>query len=108
MQCAYYCHLENMSIQIKQEQNTGKAKNVKCWEEFGCTDTKCPAFKSLSLRCWLYSGTHCHDQIQGKFIEKMEICLNCTVFQKNMDPAAMKNTLEVTKHQFNQFRQLVD
>jgi len=97
-----------MSIQIKQEQNTGKTKNVKCWEEFGCTDTKCPAFKSLSLRCWLYSGTHCHDQIQGKFIEKMEICLNCTVFQKNMDTLSMKKTLEVTKHQFNQFRQLVD
>lgn len=97
-----------MSPQVKFAQNAGNTKNIKCWEEFGCRDTKCPAYKSISLRCWLYAGTHCHDQMQGKFIEKMEICLNCAVFQKNMDPASMKNTLEVTKHQFNQFRRLVD
>ncbi|HZV47550.1 MAG TPA: EAL domain-containing protein [Thermodesulfovibrionales bacterium] len=97
-----------MTTQTKLDQNTGKTRKILCWEEFGCTNTKCPAYKSMSLRCWLYAGTHCHDQIQGKFIEKMEMCLNCIVFQKNMDTASLKKTLEVTKHQFNQFRQLVD
>jgi len=97
-----------MTTQTKLDQNTGKIGKMQCWEEFGCTDTNCPTYKSVSLRCWLYAGTHCHDQIQGKFIEKMEMCLNCIVFQKNMDTASLKKTLEVTKHQFNQFRQLVD
>jgi diguanylate cyclase (GGDEF)-like protein/PAS domain S-box-containing protein len=97
-----------MATQIELNQKTEKTRKMQCWAEFGCTDNKCPAYKSLSLRCWLYEGTHCHDQIQGKFIEKMEMCLNCTVFQENMDTASLKKTLEVTKHQFNQFRHLVD
>src|SRR4030042_2176135 len=108
IKCANNNDSENMTTQTKLDQNTGKTRKMQCYEEFGCTDTKCPAYKSMSLRCWLYAGTHCHDQIQGKFIEKMEMCLNCIVFQKNMDTASLKKTLEVTKHQFNQFRQLVD
>lgn len=81
---------------------------IRCWEEFGCTDGSCPAYQAVATRCWLYAGTHCHNQIQGKFIEKMEMCLNCIVFQVNMDGDSLKTTLEVTKEQFNQFRQVVD
>jgi hypothetical protein len=45
---------------------------VKCWEVFQCNEKGCPAYKSRNLKCWLFSGTHCRDAIQGQFIDKME------------------------------------
>lgn len=101
-------YLNYMASGTEQQQNTGRPVKIMCWEEFGCTDSTCPAYKAPSTKCWLCAGTHCHRQIQGKFIEKMEMCLNCTVFQVNMDSISLKKTLEVTGRQFNQFRQLVD
>jgi diguanylate cyclase (GGDEF)-like protein/PAS domain S-box-containing protein len=97
-----------MSKVIQENLGTKKVHETRCWEEFGCTENKCPAYQAPSLRCWLFAGTHCHEEIQGKFIEKMEMCLNCTVFHMNMDSASLKKTLEVTNQQFNQFRQIVD
>lgn len=105
---ALYYLLNNMSTKTQLNQHAEAINKIKCWEEFGCTDSNCPAYHSVSLRCWLYPGTHCHNQIQGKFIEKMEMCLNCKVFHANMDSASLKKTLDVTRHQFNEFRQLVD
>ena len=49
--------------------------HIKCWEFFQCNETACPAFKSKDVKCWLFSGTHCRDEIQGKFLEKIELCL---------------------------------
>ena len=82
-------------------------KKTKCWELFKCDKKKCPVHKSKSLRCWLISGTHCRDEIQGKFIEKMEMCLECKVFNANMDISAMRETIKVVNKQFGQFRKLV-
>jgi PAS domain S-box-containing protein len=82
-------------------------KKTKCWEVFKCDKKKCPVHKSKSLRCWLISGTHCRDEIQGKFIEKMEMCLECKVFSANMDISAMRETIKVVNKQFGQFRKLV-
>jgi PAS domain S-box-containing protein len=82
-------------------------KKTKCWEVFKCDKKRCPVYKSKSLRCWLISGTYCRDEIQGKFIEKMEMCLECKVFSANMDIAAMKATIKVVNKQFGQFRKLV-
>jgi len=82
-------------------------KKTKCWELFKCDKKKCPVHKSKSLRCWLISGTHCRDEIQGKFIEKMEMCLECKVFSANMDISAMRETIKVVNKQFGQFRKLV-
>lgn len=93
---------------MQEQQQTHKEQKIKCWEEFGCTDSACPAYRSRSLRCWLYAGTRCHNQIQGKFIEKMELCLACKVFRVNMDAEALNKTLEITRQQFSRFRQLVD
>jgi diguanylate cyclase (GGDEF)-like protein/PAS domain S-box-containing protein len=97
-----------MSTQEQLHNQTTVKEKIKCWEQFVCTERECPAYQSSSLRCWLYTGTHCHSQIQGKFIEKMEVCLNCVVFQVNMDIQSLKKTLDITKLQFNQFRKLVD
>jgi PAS domain S-box-containing protein len=82
-------------------------KKTKCWEVFKCDKKRCPVYKSKSLRCWLISGTYCRDEIQGKFIEKMEMCLECKVFSANMDIAAMKATIKVVNKQFGEFRKLV-
>jgi PAS domain S-box-containing protein len=82
-------------------------KKTKCWELFECDKKKCPVYKSKSLNCWLISGTHCRDEIQGKFIEKMEMCLECKVFSANMDISAMRETIKIMNKQFGQFRKLV-
>src|SRR4030043_1400775 len=79
-------------------------KSVKCWEVFNCAEKECPAYKIKETKCWLISGTHCHQDIQGKFLEKMEMCLDCVVFEANMDIVAMKDTLGIVNKQFKEFR----
>ena len=83
-------------------------KKVKCWEVLGCNDKACPVYKSKGLDCWLVPGTHCHNEIQGKFLEKMEMCLQCDAFKKNMDASSLEMTLKVVNEQFQDFRRLVD
>lgn len=80
---------------------------VKCWEFFNCKKKKCPVFKSKNLKCWLVSGTYCREEIQEKFLEKMEMCLGCEVFKNNMDIAAMRKTMMVVNRQFTIYRKIV-
>jgi PAS domain S-box-containing protein len=82
-------------------------KTTKCWEVFRCEKNKCPVYKSKTLRCWLVSGTYCRNEIQGKYIEKMEMCLDCRPFKTNMNITAMKETISVVNNQFKEFRRLV-
>lgn len=90
------------------DKRTNKTGKVKCWEVFQCKKKECPAYKSKDLRCWLFSGTHCRDEIQGKFLEKMEICSGCKVFSKNMDALTIAETIELMNKQLKEFRQIVD
>jgi len=83
-------------------------KKVKCWEALRCNDKECPVYKAKELNCWLVSGTHCHNEIQGKFLEKMEMCLQCEPFLNNMDASSLGMTLKVVNEQFQGFRRLVD
>ncbi len=80
----------------------------KCWESFQCSEKGCPAYGSNDLRCWLVTGTLCREEIQGKFLEKMEICLDCELFKANMDVDSMEETLKVVNRQFTKFRSMVD
>jgi PAS domain S-box-containing protein len=84
---------------------TGK---IKCWEFFECDETECPVYESRDLRCWLVSGTHCRDEIQGKFLEKIEMCLECEPFKANVDISSLEDTLTVVHEQFAEFRGMVD
>ena len=84
-----------------------KSVKMKCWETFQCNETACPAYKSGDLNCWLFSGTHCHKNIQGKFIEKMEMCSDCLVYRTNMDYHAMHQTCNIINKQFKEFAKLV-
>lgn len=82
-------------------------EKVKCWEVFECSEEECPAYKLKNLNCWLFPGTRCRNEIQGKFIEKMEMCLDCSLFKTNMDVAGMRDTIRVTNKQFKEFRKIV-
>jgi PAS domain S-box-containing protein len=81
---------------------------VKCWEVFKCNKLECPAFHSKNLNCWLFTGTHCRNEIQGKFIDKVEMCINCEVFVKNMDSGAMAETCGIFNEQIKEYRRIVD
>jgi two-component system NtrC family sensor kinase len=82
-------------------------EKVKCWEVFQCKKKECPAHQSRNLNCWLFSGTHCRDEIQGKFIDKMEMCIDCEPFKMNMDTPGMRETCAVFGAQLKEYKQIV-
>jgi len=73
-----------------------------------CNEPECPVYQSKELRCWLVSGTHCRKEIQGKFLEKVEMCLDCEPFKANVDLDSMEETLTVVNDQFDEYRKLVE
>jgi PAS domain S-box-containing protein len=93
---------------VKKEANKGTSTKLKCWEVFQCEEKECPAYRSRNLRCWLFSGTHCRNEIQGKFLEKIEMCLGCRVFNANKDVATMRATLEVVDKQFKEYNKIIN
>lgn len=56
---------------------------VHCRQEHDCDRRDCPAWSGSDRRCWLASGTICHDRIQGSFIRKRDACERCSVFRRN-------------------------
>ena len=84
------------------------AKKVHCWEIFKCQEGNCPAFQSKSTRCWLVSETCYHSDVQDTFIEKMEICLECTIFQSNIDSSHLKETFSLLSKQIRQYKNRVN
>jgi len=90
------------------KKDSKKKTKIKCWEVFRCGEEACPAYKSRNLRCWLISGTCCRGEIQGKFLEKIEMCLDCTVYKRNLDAAAMKITCSVIRDQFREHKRLFE
>jgi two-component system sensor histidine kinase/response regulator len=83
-------------------------KKVKCWQFFQCNEKECPVFKSKELNCWLIPGTHCRNEIQGKFLEKIEMCLECAPFQANINTRSIRETLKVVNKQLAEFRHMVE
>jgi PAS domain S-box-containing protein/putative nucleotidyltransferase with HDIG domain len=99
--------MQKQEVVKKRIPNGGKGGNVKCWELFTCSRDECPAYKSRDLKCWLFSGTCCRDEVQGKFIEKMDLCFGCRVFKTNMDPPSMEKTLRLAGKQFRKFTEML-
>lgn len=105
------------SIAVRTRQMTQKRKKtarstelpakMKCWEVFQCAEKDCPAFRKRDLKCWLKSGTHCRKELQGKFVDKLEMCIACKVFKANMDVAAMHKTLKAVSAQLEEYRKKV-
>lgn len=91
----------------KRNMERVKRKKLKCWEYFKCNNKECPAYNTKDIRCWLHSGTHCRDEIQGKFLEKMEICLKCKIFKSNFEVCTIKDTCNIVSKQFKEYRKIV-
>ena len=92
---------------VEKSKKNAEIRKVKCWEVFRCEENECPAYKSRNHRCWLFTGTHCRKEIQGTFIEKMEMCFDCKVFRKNIDTAGMSKTCLLVNRQFKEFARMV-
>jgi PAS domain S-box-containing protein len=75
---------------------------IKCWEVFQCKEEECPAYKSKNLMCWFLSDGRYRNEIQGKFIEKMEMCLGCKVFRTNINVTTMEKTIKFINKQFEE------
>jgi PAS domain S-box-containing protein len=84
-----------------------KTPTIKCWEVFNCEETQCPAYKSRNHKCWVFSGTHCRNEIQGKVLDKIEMCLGCKVLKANEDVAVMKATLKIVDKQFKEYSKII-
>lgn len=83
---------------------------VKCWELEKCGKSECPVYEKEDERCWLVSGTYCRDEIQGMFLNKIEICLNCAVFKQNVstDQQEWWRTLDFADGQFKQYVKTIE
>lgn len=89
-------------------QENQKLNTRHCWEIMQCRESDCPSFGKVDLRCWLQQGTHCFDSVQGEWLEKMELCLSCAVFNDNIQPDDFQDTLKVIAEQFEKYRQSID
>ena len=78
------------------------AERINCWDFFSCAEKDCPVWIQKEPHCWLVSGTFCRKEIQGLFNEKMEVCLECTVFQQDIDPVHLRETLRLVTLQFRE------
>jgi len=88
---------------LKTKVDTPGRRKVFCRDHFRCNIEDCPAFRARDYRCWLVSGTRCHDKIQGAWLEKMEACLACEVFAENITEADWRETLALVARQFNDY-----
>lgn len=79
-------------------------RSENCWEIFECRDVNCPVYGQENLECWLSSESHCNQHIQDSWIEKMEVCLNCTVFRKNINERQWEKTFLLIARQFENYR----
>jgi hypothetical protein len=84
------------------------AEKLKCWEIFQCREEKCPAYGSEKEPCWLVEGTRCRREIQEDFLGKVDLCLECEIFNVNMDTAAMGASFKAISEQFAQVRNALE
>ena len=82
-------------------------KHAKCWEVFSCKEKDCPAYEVEGKKCWLLSGTHCHQEVQEIFLKKIEMCLDCVVFKSNMDITAMQDIFTIAIKQSKEREELL-
>ncbi|MFH1349438.1 MAG: ATP-binding protein [Pseudomonadota bacterium] len=96
----------NQGLESSEKEERDENR-MRCWELFECQEERCPAYKSDEIRCWLIPGTRCLSQVQGEFLEKMDLCLECEHFIENLDTVSMLKTLEVANEQVEEFKNLV-
>ena len=85
-------------------------KRLNCWEYKKCgygpgiaksNDMTCPTVSESRLdgvhngiqagrACWVVAGTYCNGDVQGKFAQKYNTCMNCDFYQKVLDEEGHK------------------
>lgn len=75
-----------------------------CREFFHCKNHNCPVYQAKEYKCWLISGTQCRNEIQGMFLEKIEMCLPCEIFKANMEIESLEETLALTAKQVQELK----
>lgn len=85
----------------------GSQEKVKCWELKDCSHPDCPAYESEDLRCWLFSGTLCHNRKQGDFVDKIEVCLTCEMMAHNLDPEEFPHTMGFIVQHVNEIKKVM-
>jgi len=83
-------------------------KKITCWEFFECDEKECPSYRSKEQPCWLVSGTLCRKEIQGEFLEKIEMCLECEAFKANIDVDSIQETLKAVSEQLTVSKKMVE
>ncbi len=61
-----------------------QSKLRKCWEEWNCTKSACPAYGNADRRCWSFSNTQCtgRQSNTADVSEKLADCMECPVLSK--------------------------
>src|SRR3990170_2933754 len=61
-----------------------QTKLRKCWEEWNCTKTTCPAYGNADRRCWSFSDTQCtgRQSNTADVFEKLADCMECPVLSQ--------------------------
>jgi len=83
-------------------------KKIKCWDFFQCEEKECPVYTSRDLNCWLVSGTFCRNQIQGRFLDKVLMCVDCEPFRANMDDESIDQTLRMITVQLTETKEAIE
>ena len=83
-------------------------EKIKCWDFFQCGEKECPAYTSRALNCWLVSGTHCRNQIQGRALDKILMCIDCEPFKANIDDKSIAQTLRIMATQLTQTKGAIE
>jgi two-component system cell cycle sensor histidine kinase/response regulator CckA len=80
----------------------------KCWEIVQCKQMDCPLYHSQELHCWLAENTKCRDQTRKNFLEKLDLCLQCTVFSQNMNSEAMNMSFQAIAREVLATREAIE
>ena len=80
---------------------------TQCWRIFQCSDQACPVYGKDEPCCWLVPGVYPRTDVHGEYLEPMEACLGCRVFESNAPDTRVRETFGLIKKQFGTYRRKV-
>jgi len=57
-------------------------RSIACWRLLNCDKTDCPAYKDGTIPCWYVLDTLCFGGPSGKFPQKLDQCVKCSVYRR--------------------------
>jgi hypothetical protein len=78
-------YIERQVLFLLASKKSAPQKEKPCWVIRKCKmeiRKNCPAWEfQVGNLCWFINGTTCQGQIQDNWLQKMQICRQCKVFQ---------------------------